>query len=190
MQLKGTATGSNMAPNRASLYVGYSWISPRGWIKYLSIYLFVSILKQQLVLTSSRNRFHHLWQRYTGDMPPLWLAFIKELLNFTRFVNAIGPHFQFTVIRDYVQINFLHILIIKEQDKLVKDLCRKLTDKHTLLHGKSFHSISLKKVFWLVSLIEYAAFVAQMSCIINIALTWSIGIGGMRKPGWYTQCTM
>lgn len=128
LQVKGTAMGSTMAPNYASLYVGS--------------------FEHDFVFNRSHNDFFHhigLWRRYIDDIFILWSGTPNELFDFVNFLNVSSNHLKFTVNYDDQQINFLDILIKKEQDKLSTDLYRKPTDRNTLLHGKSFHPTNLKK---------------------------------------------
>lgn len=46
---------------------------------------------------------------------------------------------------DELKMNFLDILIYKDSDKLCSNLYRKKTDRNSILHGKSYHPVSLKK---------------------------------------------
>lgn len=43
------------------------------------------------------------------------------------------------------KMNFLDILIYKDSNKLLSNLYRKNTDKNSILHGQSFHPVSLKR---------------------------------------------
>lgn len=65
-------------------------------------------------------------------------------LSSNNFFNHSSEHLKFTIDYEECQVNFLGLLIIKDNDKLVTDLNRKPTDRNTVLHGQSF-ILHLKK---------------------------------------------
>lgn len=128
LQVKGTAMGSTMAPNYANLYVG--------------------LFEKMFVFNPDVNPFLHkilMYRRFIDDILVLWLGTASELSAFQDFLNVKSEHLRFTGAFNENAINFLDILISKDDGFLKNDLYTKPTDKNTMLHGKSYHPTSLKR---------------------------------------------
>ncbi|KAL7405160.1 hypothetical protein ABVT39_024706 [Epinephelus coioides] len=65
--------------------------------------------------------------------------------EFFLYFNSNNYHLKFTMDYNEHQINFLDILVYRDQNKLGTKLYRKSTDRNSILHGTSFHPIPLKK---------------------------------------------
>ena len=120
--------GSKMAPNYANLYVG--------------------LLEASLILNPECNPFltHiQLWRRYIDDCFLIWTGSPAELTAFHAFLNHSSQFLKFTIASHQTSMNFLDIMVIKDNNRLFMDLYRKPTDRNALLHGESYHPTPLKK---------------------------------------------
>lgn len=91
--------------------------------------------------------------------------FFFWLLAFYNFSNSSSQHLKFTISSDDCHINFLDILVIKENNRPSTDLYRKPTDRNSLLHGDSYHHHSRRVFLWFISS-AYAVSVAQISFLM------------------------
>lgn len=128
LQISGVAMGSKMSPSFASLYVG--------------------LFEQESIYNAQENPYlDHIsvWRRYLDDIFFLWTGSEKLLEEFFSSVNSKNEHLKFTIASDKEKMNFLDILIVKENNRLKTDLYRKPTDRNSILHGESYHPIHLKR---------------------------------------------
>nr|XP_055053423.1 uncharacterized protein LOC129438630 [Misgurnus anguillicaudatus] len=120
--------GSKMSPSFASLYVG--------------------LFEQEYIYNTQANPFIDyiaVWRRYLDDVFFIWTGSEKLLEDFFTFVNSKNEHLKFTISSDKEKMNFLDILITKENNILKTDLYRKPTDRNSILHGESYHPTHLKR---------------------------------------------
>nr|XP_055053666.1 uncharacterized protein LOC129438772 isoform X1 [Misgurnus anguillicaudatus] len=128
LQISGTSMGSKMAPSFASLYCGH--------------------FEHQVIFNEQRNPFLHKishWKRYIDDIFFIWKGSAEELSDFHNFINSNAQSLRFTIEQSAHEMNFLDILVYKERNTLGSTLYRKSTDRNSILHGESFHPITLKR---------------------------------------------
>lgn len=117
-----------MAPSYASLFCGY--------------------LEKDIVFNEVHNPHLHQilhWKRYIDDIFFIWNGTQEQLGQFHQFLNNCNKHLKFTIESDPNKMNFLDVLVYKEDNKLYSNLYRKNTDRNSILHGRSFHPVPLKK---------------------------------------------
>ena len=128
LQTSGVAMGSRMSPSFASLYVGH--------------------FEQDVIFNNKVNPYIGYisnWKRYLDDIFFIWSGSENSLNEFHQFMNSQNRHLKFTMAANSKEMNFLDILIVKEDKKLKTNLYRKPTDRNSLLHGDSYHPLSLKR---------------------------------------------
>ena len=116
-QKLGTAIGTKFAPPYANL--------------------FMAGLEKKLFENNQFNPF--LWLRYLDDIFCIWTEGIEKLHEFFNYINSFHPTIKFTMDYSYDRINFLDVLVMKNDQKLETDLYCKNTDRHQYLHAKSCH---------------------------------------------------
>lgn len=124
--------------------------------------LFCGFFEEDLVFNSARNphlKYISNWTRYIDDIFFVWSGSAEELASFHSFINTNSCNLKFTMEHDTQTMNFLDILIYRESNKLCSTLYRKSTDRNSILHGKSFHPVSLKRSLPIST--AYVASVAQ-----------------------------
>lgn len=119
---------SKMSPSFASLYVG----------RFESEVIFNT---QNIPYIQNIS----YWKWYPDDIFFIWDGDETQLKEFHKFVCESNHHLRFTMSLDDSKMNFLDILVIREGNSLKTNLYCKSTDKNSLLHGESYHPISLKK---------------------------------------------
>ena len=88
-----------------------------------------------------------LWLRYLDDSFCLWTDTIQKLKEFLEFLNGFHPSIKFTMDYSPYQINYLDVLITKDESgkTLRTSLYIKPTDTHQYLHPQSCHRAVYKK---------------------------------------------
>ena len=88
-----------------------------------------------------------LWLRYLDDIFCLWTDTIEKLKEFLEFLNAFHASIKFTMDYSPYQINYLDVLIRKDESgkTLRTSLYTKATDTHQYLHAQSCHRAVYKK---------------------------------------------
>ena len=66
-------------------------------------------------------------------------------MDFITYLNSIDPSIQFTYKYSRDSIEFLDVLVIKEENSISTDLFVKETDSHQFLHFSSCHPFHTKK---------------------------------------------
>lgn len=120
--------GSKMAPSFASLFCG--------------------LFEKEVVRDQHVNSYWQYisnWRRYIDDIFFIWRGPEALLTEFHSFMNTSGHHLKFTMEYDAHRMNFLDILIYREENRLGTTLYRKKTDRNSILHGQSYHPVPLKK---------------------------------------------
>ena len=84
------------------------------------------------------------WGRYRDDCFGLWNGSLEELCVFTSYLSSIYPSIRFTVRFDCHKIEFLDVLVVKQNGRLETTVYSKETDGHMYLLPSSshFHSVS------------------------------------------------
>ena len=84
------------------------------------------------------------WGRYRDDCFGLWNGSLEELRAFTSYLSSIYPSIRFTVRFDCHKIEFLDVLVVKQNGRLETTIYSKETDGHMYLLPSSshFHSVS------------------------------------------------
>ena len=100
-QILGTAIGTKFAPTYANI--------------------FMAGLKRKIFESSEFNPF--LWLR-------LWTEGEENLNNFFKYLNEFHPTIKFTMEKSNEKINFLDVVVYKENKHLSTDLYTKDTDTH------------------------------------------------------------
>lgn len=98
LQTKGTAMGSNMAPNYANLYL--------------------RMFEKQVVLNPDLNPFLSnilLILRYLDDIFVFYTGTQDKLLEFHAHLNSMNEILHFTITYDLSQISFLDVMVIKDK---------------------------------------------------------------------------
>ena len=88
-----------------------------------------------------------LWLRYLDYIFCLTTDSIEKLKEFFEFLNAFHPSLKFTMDYSPDQINYLDVLITKDESRKTSrtSLCTKPTDTHHYLHAQSCHRSVYKK---------------------------------------------
>ena len=84
------------------------------------------------------------WGRYRDDCFGLWNGSLEELRVFTSYLSSIYLSIRFTVHFDCHKIEFLDVLVVKQNGRLETTVWSKETDGHMYLLPSSshFHSVS------------------------------------------------
>ena len=84
------------------------------------------------------------WGRYRDDCFGLWNGSLEELRVFTSYLSSIYPNIRFTVRFDCHKIEFLDVMVVKQNGRLETTVYSKETDGHMYLLPSSshFHSVS------------------------------------------------
>ena len=86
-----------------------------------------------------------LYVRFVDDIFGTWDHGIDALLQFHDQANRIHPNIKVELKWERQKIAFLDTMVRLENEKIETSLYSKPTDKHTYLHIKSEHPISVKK---------------------------------------------
>ena len=86
-----------------------------------------------------------VWLRYIDDIFFVWTHGEEKLHDFFNGLNEFNPSLKFTYEYSTQRINFLDVIVIKEENEFVKDLYCKATDCHQYLHYDSCHPDHMKK---------------------------------------------
>ncbi len=127
LQVRGAAMGSRMAPN----YVG----------------LFMGLFEQDQVFALTNPFLPHirLWRRYVDDIFLLWTGNQQELNEFFQWINTCNRSLKFTMSSNIKEINYLDILIKREEKGFQTSVYKNPTDRNALLRADSFHPPALKR---------------------------------------------
>ena len=93
----------------------------------------------------------YLWLRYLDDIFCIWTEGLENLKEFFGFLNKAHPSIKFTMEYSQKQINFLDVLIPKNDNasSLVTSLFTKSTNSHQYLHATScYRSIYKKSILY------------------------------------------
>ena len=84
------------------------------------------------------------WGRYRDDCFGLWNGSLEELRVFTSYLSSIYSNIRFTVRFDCYKIEFLDVMVVKQNGRLETTVYSKETDGHMYLLPSSshFHSVS------------------------------------------------
>ena len=126
IQTLGTAMGTKMAPNYATLTLGYLEISLYEKVGYIFGSHFEELLQQS-------------WKRYLDDCFIIWNNSWGDITTLHEILQNVHPNIKLTVETSKKEIPFLDILIIKNGCKIITDIYRKPTDTQQYLHFKSHH---------------------------------------------------
>ncbi len=85
-----------------------------------------------------------VWWRYIDDIFLIWEHGEDGLNAFTDYLNSIHPTLKFTVSYSCSQIEFLDVLVIKDNGRIRTNLFVKPTDTHQYLHFSSCHTYHTK----------------------------------------------
>ena len=115
--------------------------------KFASHYanIFMAGLEEQIF---EKSHFQpYLWLQYLDDIFCIWTEGLENLKEFFGFLNNAHPSIKFTMEYSQKQINFLDVLISKNDNEssLVTSLFTKSTDSHQYLHATSYHRSIYKK---------------------------------------------
>ena len=69
----------------------------------------------------------------------------EKLNNFFKYLNEFHPTIKFTMENLYEKINFLDVVVYKENKHLLTDLYTKDTNTNQYLHAKSCHRSCIKR---------------------------------------------
>ena len=125
LQKKGTAMGTRAVPNFANVFMGYfenRFVYQSRWF----------------------NRFIKSWWRYTDDIFMLWKGPRKPLEDFLNYLNEVHPSIKFEWKISKHKASFLDCVVIKENNKLKKDVYQEPTDWHPYLEYTSAHPSHFK----------------------------------------------
>ena len=86
-----------------------------------------------------------IWLRFLDHIFCLWTEGEENLNNFFKYLNEFHPTIKFTMEKLYEKINFLDVVVYKENKYLSADLYTKDTDTHQYLHAKSCHRSCIKR---------------------------------------------
>ena len=86
-----------------------------------------------------------VWLRFLDDIFCLWTEGEEKLNKFFKYLNEFHPTIKFTMEKSYDKINFLDVVVYKENKHLATDLYIKDTDTHQYLHAKSCHRSCIKR---------------------------------------------
>ena len=87
-----------------------------------------------------------LYLRYIDDIFFLWNGTVQELKHFIKEINDVHQTIKFDIKFSNTEIHFLDTTVsITPDGKIKTSLYQKPTDRHNLLHQKSYHPSSTKK---------------------------------------------
>ena len=122
-QILGTAIGTKFVPTYANI--------------------FMAGLERKIFESGEFNLFALL--RFLDDIFCLWTEGEEKLNNFFKYLNEFHPTIKFTMEKSYEKVNFLDVVVYKENNDLSTDLYTKDTDTHQYLHAKSCHRSFIKR---------------------------------------------
>ena len=122
-QMLGTAIGTKFAPTYADI--------------------FMAGLERKIFESGEFNPF--VWLCFLDDIFCLWTEGEENLNNCFKYLNEFHPTIKFTMEKSYEKINFLDVVVYKENKHLSTDLYTKDTDTHQYLHATSCHRSCIKR---------------------------------------------
>ena len=124
--IKGTATGTVVAPAYAILAMGF-----------LEVSLYEQI--EKAFGKTIQNYFVLNWKRYLDDCFILWKKSFGDFQEVLNILNNLDSNLKFTCEQNDAQISFLNILIYKNRSGILTDMYYKDTDTHDYLPYNSCH---------------------------------------------------
>ena len=122
-QVSGTAMGTRMAPNYATIFMHY--------------------IEEKILNTSPLKP--KIWKWFIDDIFMVWQHGKDTLDEFLKFINILHPTIKFTAEYSLHEISFLDTMVWKEKDRLTTRVYHKKTDSKRYLHFNSAHPYSQKK---------------------------------------------
>lgn len=129
--IKGTATGTVVAPSYAILAIGF-----------LEVTLYDKILKAFGPII--HDYFLLNWKRYLDDCFILWKKSFGNFKNVLHILNDLDPNLKYTCDQSVSKIPFLNICVYKDNNRILTDVFYKGTDTHDYLPFNSCHPRHIK----------------------------------------------
>jgi hypothetical protein len=126
IQLKGTAMGTKMAPNYASLVLAY-----------LEEMLYTKLESEKGIEYAKFIKEHFV--RYLDDCFIVWNEAQGDIKYFHTLLNNLHPSLNFTLESSETEIPFLDILVKLNNNQVTTDIYYKPTDTHQYLSYNSCH---------------------------------------------------
>lgn len=73
-------------------------------------------IESNLILPSQYGVHIKVWYRFVDNIFLLWTSLVKELDEFTTFINSIHKLLEFTVTKDQTEMCFLDVKVTKVND--------------------------------------------------------------------------
>ena len=129
--IRGTATGTTVAPTLANLTMGY-----------LEIEFYEKIHKEY-----GEDIFQYVkqnWKRYLDDGQIFWKKSFGPIEKFVEILNSLDTSINFTYEASTKGLSFLNVFLYIENNKLLTDVFYKPTDSHDYLPFNSCHPRHIK----------------------------------------------
>ena len=107
------------------------------------INIFMAGLERKIFESGEFNPF--VWLHFLDNIFCLWMEGEEKLNNFFKYLNEFHPTIKFTMENLYEKINFLDVVVYKENKHLLTDLYTKDTNTNQYLHAKSCHRSCIKR---------------------------------------------
>ena len=129
--IKGTATGTTVAPTYATLTIAFLEVE---------LYSKIRTLYGDVVC----KYFIDNWKRFLDDCFILWKKSFGDFSNILAILNNLDPSIKFTCEQSDTGVSFLNLYIYKENGKIKSDVFYKDTDSHDYLPFNSCHPRHIK----------------------------------------------
>ena len=86
-----------------------------------------------------------VWLRFLDDLFCLWTEDEEKLNNFFKYLNEFYSTIKFTIEKSYEKINFLVVVVYKQNKDLSTDLYTKDTHTNQYLYAKFCHRSCIKR---------------------------------------------
>lgn len=129
--IKGTATGTTVAPTYATLVMAY-----------LEVELYTNI--KSVFGDIVHDYFVTNWKRFLDDGFILWRRSFGDFSLVLNMLNALDSHLNFTCEQSDTGLPFLNLFIYKDNMSIKSDIYYKSTDSHDYMPFRSCHPRHIK----------------------------------------------
>ena len=129
--VKGTATGTTVAPTYATLTIAFLEVE---------LYSRIRILYGDAIC----KYFIENWKRFLDDCFILWKKSFGDFQNILNILNNLDPSINFTCEQSDTGLSFLNLYMYKDNGSIKSDIFYKDTDSHDYLPFNSCHPRHIK----------------------------------------------
>ena len=129
--VKGTATGTTVAPTYATLTIAFLEVE---------LYSRIRILYGDAIC----KYFIDNWKRFLDDCFILWKKSFGDFQNILNILNNLDPSINFTCEQSDTGLSFLNLYMYKDNGSIKSDIFYKDTDSHDYLPFNSCHPRHIK----------------------------------------------